>query len=82
MTAWKQRATAYGAELLTGCGQFRVGHGRHVTDWCDTEETAWRRFCEIAGLDFATEPTEQGNQYVLPGCEKDRSRGPSQGDLF
>lgn len=31
---------------------------------------------------FATEPTEQGNQYVMPGCEKDRSRGPAQGDLF
>lgn len=33
-------------------------------------------------IEFATEPTEQGNQYVIPGCEKDRSRGPAQGDLF
>lgn len=31
---------------------------------------------------FATEPTDQGNQYVIPGCEKDKSRGPSQMDLF
>jgi hypothetical protein len=31
---------------------------------------------------FATEPTEQGNQFVIPGCEKDRTRGPKQGDLF
>jgi hypothetical protein len=31
---------------------------------------------------YSTEPTEQGNQYVIPGCEKDRTRGPTQGDLF
>lgn len=31
---------------------------------------------------FATEPTEQGNQYVIPGCEKDKTRGPKQMDLF
>jgi hypothetical protein len=31
---------------------------------------------------YATEPTEQGNQYVMPGCEKDRSRGPRQMDMF
>lgn len=30
----------------------------------------------------ATEPTPAGNQYVLPGCEKDKRRGPSQMDLF
>lgn len=30
----------------------------------------------------ATEPTEAGLQYVVPGCEKDRSRGPVQMDLF
>lgn len=34
------------------------------------------------GLDYATEPTEQGNQYVIPGCEKDQSRGPAQGSLW
>lgn len=31
---------------------------------------------------FLTEPTDQGNQYVIPGCEHDRSRGPSQMDMF
>ncbi len=31
---------------------------------------------------YATEPTEQGNQYVIPGCERDKSRGPEQPDLF
>lgn len=30
----------------------------------------------------ATEPTQAGLQYVMPGCEKDRTRGPSQLDLF
>lgn len=33
-------------------------------------------------IPFATEPTEQGNQYVIPGCEKDKTRGPKQMDLF
>lgn len=31
---------------------------------------------------FHTEPTPIGNQYVIPGCEKDKSRGPKQPDLF
>lgn len=31
---------------------------------------------------FVTEPTEQGNQFVIPGCEKDKTRGPRQMDLF
>jgi hypothetical protein len=30
----------------------------------------------------ATEPTPEGLQYVMPGCEKDRTRGPAQMDLF
>jgi len=29
-----------------------------------------------------TEPTEQGNQYVVPGCGHDISHGPKQIDLF
>lgn len=29
-----------------------------------------------------TEPTPQGNQFVMPGCERDKSRGPKQMDLF
>lgn len=30
----------------------------------------------------ATEPTPEGLQYVVPGCEKDRRRGPEQMELF
>jgi membrane protein required for beta-lactamase induction len=30
----------------------------------------------------ATEPTPSGLQYTIPGCEKDRTRGPVQMDLF
>lgn len=29
-----------------------------------------------------TEPTEQGNQYVIPGCERDQSRKRGQLELF
>jgi hypothetical protein len=39
----------------------------------------------IKGDEFggpATEPTEAGLQYVIPGCEKDRTRGPIQMTLF
>lgn len=32
--------------------------------------------------ELATEPTNQGNQFILPGCEKDKRRGPKQMDLF
>jgi hypothetical protein len=31
---------------------------------------------------YPTEPTPIGNQYVIPGCEKDKTRGPVQPDLF
>lgn len=38
------------------------------------------RFDAHEGWDWlATEPTEQ---YVIPGCEKDKTRGPVQPDLF
>ncbi len=30
----------------------------------------------------ATEPTPAGNQFIIPGCEKDKTRGPTQADLF
>jgi hypothetical protein len=52
------------------------------------ELDAFDRDCK-AGLidarwayDVGTEPTEQGLQYIMPGCEKDRARGPKQSDLF
>lgn len=31
---------------------------------------------------IATEPTEQGLQFIIPGCERDNSRKPGQLDLF
>lgn len=30
----------------------------------------------------ATEPTPAGLQYIMPGCEKDQTRGPAQMSLF
>ena len=29
-----------------------------------------------------TELTEAGEQYVIPGCERDQARGPKQGKLW
>lgn len=46
----KAAAMADGAELLTGLGQFRAGKGRHVTDWCPDEGSAWVQYCRIAGV--------------------------------
>ncbi len=37
---------------------------------------------ERTGSAFETEPTPIGNQHVIPGCERDKSRGPKQMDLF
>ncbi|WP_454634454.1 methyltransferase domain-containing protein [Bradyrhizobium cenepequi] len=48
----KEEAERAGAEIITGLGQFRVGRGHHVTEWCNDEPTAWRSFCEIAGIPF------------------------------
>lgn len=49
-------------------------------------EGRWRRHqeweAEHKAAQFASEPTEQGNQLVIPGCEKDKTRGPKQMDLF
>lgn len=36
----------------------------------------------IETYSFATEPTDQGLQYVAPGCEHDRTRGPAQMRFF
>ena len=44
--------------------------------WND-ERTA-RLINMAVGMALMTEPTDQGNQYVIPGCEKDRTRGPAQ----
>ena len=37
---------------------------------------------EVPEPSLTAEPTEAGNQLVIPGCAKDRTRGPAQGDLF
>jgi hypothetical protein len=31
---------------------------------------------------FATELTPIGEQYVIPGCERDKRKGPAQFDLW
>jgi len=36
----------------------------------------------LAWSDRDNEPTPAGNQFVIPGCAKDRTRGPEQGDMF
>ena len=46
-----------------------------------------RRLARAAGViaapaALATEPTQAGLQYVIPGCERDQSRGPAQLSLF
>jgi len=38
--------------------------------------------CPSGRCGLKTEPTDQGNQYVIPGCEKDKTKGPDQMDLF
>lgn len=55
---WKALAVAEGAEIITGRGQFRVGRGAIVTDWCDTEEKAWSAYCAYVGL----------GEFACPEC--------------
>lgn len=43
---------------------------------------AARRMTGPAFPRAATEPTPAGLQYVMPGCEKDQTRGPVQMSLF
>ncbi len=52
----EEEAKRAGGEIITGLGQYRAGHGQHVTDWCNDEATAWREFCGLAGVPFV-EPT-------------------------
>ena len=37
---------------------------------------------KITRRELATEPTPAGLQFVMPGCEKDQTRGPKQLSLF
>jgi hypothetical protein len=72
------------AELEPLIAEYRAADMAEEADELIADLAAARTL--LADLDrrsaFATEPTEQGNQYVMPGCEKDRSRGPRQMDLF
>jgi hypothetical protein len=47
---FENAARGAGAEIITGNGQFRVGKGEIVTDWCNTAHEAWRRWCAAAGV--------------------------------
>lgn len=49
MSAFKTIGQQLGAELLTGLGEFKAGHGAIVTDWHPTAEAALRQFCEMSG---------------------------------
>jgi hypothetical protein len=63
---WISAAIALGADFTLGAG-----------------EAYARDFCRRRGVGpLATEPTQAGLQYVMPGCEKDQTRGPSQMSLF
>lgn len=69
---------------------FRERRRRDLTAWAaDLRREGDLRFAAmLAEQDarqakaLATEPTDQGLQYVIPGCEKDKTRGPKQMDLF
>ena len=61
-----------------GCKAPNKRDGGLVSSWIFTP-TDWER---ARMPEPATEPTEQGNQYVIPGCEKDKTRGSKQTDLF
>lgn len=65
---WISAARAAGADFTLGAG-----------------EPYARDFCQRYGIGPAalTEPTAAGLQFVLPGCEKDRSRSSKpQLELF
>ena len=49
LSAYKTIGQQLGAELLTGLGQFKAGHGAIVTEWHATAEGALREFCELSG---------------------------------
>lgn len=84
---------ATGWEMHPGCG---VDCSIYRNDWkstaitCEIVTIAFdelrqdRQQIEIAppAQMPATEPTRAGLQYVMQGCEKDRTRGPAQMDLF
>jgi len=81
-----------GWELHPGCG---VDTDYYRNDWKTTAVTCeivtveydeQRAPAPAAAIEVkaspATEPTPSGLQYTIPGCEKDRTRGPVQMDLF
>lgn len=77
-----------GWEMHPGCG---VDCDYHLADWktvkprCEIVTVEYRNPWadeETAPAEPMTEPTPQGLQFVMPGCEKDQTRGPAQMSLF
>lgn len=42
-----QEAEKAGAGFIQGCGQWRAGRGRIVTEWCNTQEEAAKEFLRL-----------------------------------
>ncbi|WP_050400396.1 DUF3560 domain-containing protein [Bradyrhizobium embrapense] len=80
----KAEAQRIGAEIITGLGQFRVGLGQHVTDWCDDEATAWRQFCGLAGVPFEAEavPADLRPRVLAPVPDTADLPAPTAADSF
>lgn len=83
MSDWRVETGSFGQGYA-----FRVARGRGDSQrdvwgyYLPGEEAVAESAAARANRECATEPTPEGLQYVMPGCEKDRSRGPAQGDLF
>jgi hypothetical protein len=81
-----------GWELHPGCGVDTDYYRNHWKTTAVTCEIVTVEYSELRPAPApeaitvpaiaATEPTPSGLQYTIPGCEKDRSRGPVQMDLF
>ena len=78
----------YGHECgkpATWIGTKRDGFRSGFCDRCKADGDEARHYHDwqpVAWIEPVTEPTPQGNQYVMPGCERDKSRGPAQMDLW
>lgn len=75
--AWKKTAAAHG-RLRTEDDIVRAAAAIRA----ENRRLSERELSLHLSKQAATEPTPAGLQYVMPGCDKDRSRGPVQMDLF
>lgn len=86
---WSAELTARFGKDACNARYERRGQGIKA-EWSDPGDALARAYAKredarqnwVSSLHIATEPTPQGNQYVMPGCEHDQSHGPKQTDLF